>query len=137
MIRYVRYATHVGAYVYLVGGRFPGFTGRAGVYPVDVDVDPPVGQRRLRTAFRAPLAIPAMLVAAAIGGLLASIAPFGWVAVLACGKMPAGFARLGAYVLRYQAQLAAYALLLTDRYPDSGPEAAEPAVGGLPERVAV
>jgi hypothetical protein len=133
---YVRYATRVGAYLCLVGGPFPGFTGRAGTYPVDVEVAPPAPQRRLVTAFRAPLALPALLVAGSIGGLLAVVAVLGWFAALVRGRMPAGLAQLGAYVLRYHAQLSAYAfLLLTDRYPDSGPEPAGAAAGAQSETV--
>jgi hypothetical protein len=35
--------------------------------------------------------------------------------------MPAGLQRFGAFALRYNAQVAAYALLLTEAYPFSGP----------------
>jgi hypothetical protein len=38
---YVRYATHVYAYLTLAANPFPGFTGEAGSYPVDVEIDPP------------------------------------------------------------------------------------------------
>ena len=37
---YIRYATHLGAFLYLVGRRFPGFTGRAGSYGIDLEIDP-------------------------------------------------------------------------------------------------
>jgi hypothetical protein len=36
---YVRYATHVAAYVLLAANPYPGFRGRPG-YPVDVEIDP-------------------------------------------------------------------------------------------------
>ena len=47
--------------------------------------------------------------------------------------MPLGLRNLGAYILRYSAQLNGYAYLVTDRYPYSGPllhveEEPEPAV---------
>ena len=35
---YVRYATHVNAYVFLAARRYPGFRGRPG-YEVDVEID--------------------------------------------------------------------------------------------------
>ena len=40
---------------------------------------------------------------------------------LALGRMPEGLRNLGAYCLRYSAQTYAYAYLLTDSYPYSGP----------------
>ncbi len=43
---YVRYATHVYAYLSLAANPFPGFVGEAGSYPVDVEIDPPVPQSR-------------------------------------------------------------------------------------------
>src|SRR5439155_15409301 len=36
-VRYV--AVHVGAYLYLVGAKFPGFTGTEGSYGIDILVD--------------------------------------------------------------------------------------------------
>jgi len=49
---YLRYTTHVTAYVLLIGNPFPGFLGEPGSYPVDLEVAPPVPQRRLVTLFR-------------------------------------------------------------------------------------
>ena len=46
---------------------------------------------------------------------------------LAIGRMPRGLRNLGAYGLGYTAQAYAYVLLLTDRYPNSDPEAIGPA----------
>ena len=56
---------HVGAFLFLIGGPFPGFVGAAGSYPVDLEIDPPQPQRRLVTLFRFFLAIPALLLASA------------------------------------------------------------------------
>ena len=39
---WVRYSMHVMAFLFLVGGPFPGFVGAAGSYPVDLAIDPPV-----------------------------------------------------------------------------------------------
>ena len=54
---------------------------------------------------------------------------FGWFAALVLGRMPLGFRNLGAYVLRYSAQVNGYAYVLTDTYPYSGP----PALGQVSE----
>ena len=37
---YIRYATHVMAFLYVAGNPFPGFVGAAGSYPLDVRIDP-------------------------------------------------------------------------------------------------
>lgn len=118
---YLRYGVHVSAYVYLVGRRFPGFTGRAGSYDVDPEIDPPAPQNRWKTLFRFFLAVPALFVAGALGGVLLVVAFFGWWYALVTGRMPEGFRNLGASCLRYSTQTYAYFLLLTDRYPYASP----------------
>jgi hypothetical protein len=128
---YVRYAAHVSAFAYLVANPFPGFVGRAGSYPFEVDIAPRAAQSRWLTLFRAPLALPALIVSAALGSVLSVVAVLGWFASLATGRMPSGLGQAGAYAIRYSAQLNAYGLLLTDRYPDSGPAAARDAPADL------
>lgn len=138
---YVRYAIHVSAFLYVVGRRFPGFTGRAGSYGIDVEIDGPEKQRRLKTLLRLVLALPALLVASALGGVLFVVALLGWWVSLVRGGMPEGLRNLGASCLRYTAQTYAYFLLLTDRYPYGSPvlsgaaepwEAREPIPGATP-----
>ena len=118
---YVRYATHLGAYVYLVGRKFPGFTGREGSYGIDVAIAASQRQSRWKTAFRLVLAFPAFVVAGALGGVLLVVAFFTWWFALVTGRMPEGLRNLGASCLRYSAQTLAYLLLLTDRYPYASP----------------
>jgi len=118
---YVRYALHLVAFVYLIGRRFPGFTGREGSYGVDVVIDPPVRQKRLTILFRFFLAIPAFIVASALGGVAFLIALFAWWYALITARMPEGMRNLGVACLRYSAQTYAYAFLLTSRYPYGAP----------------
>jgi hypothetical protein len=120
---YLRYETHVFSYLTLVENPFPGFTGAAGSYPVDVRIDPPERQNRWKTGFRIILAIPAHLVTSGLGGALFVIAFLGWFASLVLGRMPRGLRALGAYALGYSAQTYGYLYLLTDTYPYSGPPA--------------
>ena len=124
---YVRYSSHVWAFVSLVGNPFPGFTGREGSYPVAIVVDPPLPQRRLVTLVRLILVLPALVLSTALWTLLIVVALFGWVAALAEGRMPSGLRALGAYVIRYGAQVTAYASIVTDRYPDATPTIRVPA----------
>ncbi|MGH3136116.1 MAG: DUF4389 domain-containing protein, partial [Gaiellaceae bacterium] len=71
---YVRYATHVAAYVLLAANPYPEFRGAPG-YPVDVEIDPPERQGRWAGFFRLILALPALLLAAALGGGFSSGSP--------------------------------------------------------------
>lgn len=132
---YVRYATHLEAFLYLVGRRFPGFTGRVGSYGIDLEIDPPTTQNRWKTLFRLFLAVPALVVAAALGGVAFVIAFLAWWYALVTRRMPEGMRNLGVACIRYSAQTYAYLLLVTDRYPygapvlrDVEPEADTPAV---------
>jgi hypothetical protein len=126
---YLRYQTHVLAFLTLVANPFPGFTGLAGSYPVDLEIEPPARQRRWKTLLRLLLVIPAHLLSAALWAPLSLVAVFGWFVGLFLGRMPNGLRALGAFVLRYWAQTYGYVYLLTDSYPYSGPtEYVEPEV---------
>jgi hypothetical protein len=116
---FLRYSTHVYAYVALTANPFPGFTG--GSYPVGPVFPPAERQPRLVTAFRFFLALPALLVNGAVGALIIVAALLGWFASLALGRMPTSLRNAQAYALRYSAQVSAYLFLVTDRYPYSGP----------------
>jgi hypothetical protein len=149
---YVRYATHLGAYMSLSANPYPGFTGEPD-YPVDVELPPRQPQRRWTIALRLFLALPALLLAATLGsgwggggggssqaddsyagwvfssgagGIAAVCAFFGWFAVLATGRMPLGLRNLASYGLGYTAQAYSYGLLLTERYPNASPDAIGP-----------
>lgn len=118
---YVRYMVHVYAFFFLVANPFPGFTGKAGSYPVDLVVPPPERQSRWVTLFRVVLAIPALLLGSALSYVLYAIAFLGWFAALVTGRMPSGLRNLGAAALRYHGQTWGYLGLLTSRYPHASP----------------
>lgn len=143
---YIRYSTHVFAYLFLVANPYPAFGGEAGVYPVDVHLpDAPARQARARVFFRLVLAIPSAVVSFGLSGssfgfqsttrnssssagaqstgISTAAAFLGWFASLATGRMPSGLRDVGAYALGYKAQLLAYLLLVTDRYPNADPTA--------------
>jgi hypothetical protein len=121
--RFVRYQTHVYAFVQLVGNPFPGFVGRHGTYPIDVELPGPDRQRRLVTGFRVFLAIPAFAIAGALNGIALLCAIYSWFGALIRGRVPRGLRNAGAFALRYNTQAFAYTALLTDRYPYTGPTA--------------
>ena len=141
---YLRYTTHVGAYLGLAANPYPGFTG-GDAYPIDLEIDGPAPQRRLVTLFRIVLAVPALLFAGAFFGMFSggswssdggtasaeasssnsgivwTVAFLAWFAILAIKRVPLGFRNLQAYGLRYGAQALAYVFVLTDRYPNLDP----------------
>jgi hypothetical protein len=121
LARYLRYAIHVYAFLYLIANPFPGFVGAVGSYPLEVRVAERQRQDRWKTAFRSILVIPAWALAAAYGTLVSLVALLGWFSSLARGRMPHGLRNAGALGLRYQAQTLGYLLLLTDSYPYGGP----------------
>jgi Domain of unknown function (DUF4389) len=119
--RFIRYSTHVYAFAFLVGNPFPGFVGKPGSYPIDLELPALQPQKRLITVFRLFLALPALLISGGLGGALFVAAFLGWFVGLFLGRMPAGLRDLGAYSLRYSAQVSSYLYLVTATYPDSGP----------------
>ena len=146
MCKYVRYLTHVNAYVGLVGNPYPGFVGEEGEYPIDVTLPGPAQQPRWKTFFRIFLAVPTLFLSSALGGggnirfssgrgksasysgggggaLGGVCSVLGWFASMARGEMPKGLRDAGAYSVGYTAQMMAYVLLITDRYPNADPTA--------------
>ena len=143
---YTRYAAQVSAYFHLTANPYPGFAPKAD-YPVRIEIDGPVTQRRWSVFFRIFLAIPALLLTGATGGGSSFPLPrkagaldlafstigaggvvsfLGWFASVARGRMPRGLRDLGTYGIGYSAQATAYLLLLTDRYPSADPRLAGP-----------
>jgi hypothetical protein len=124
---YIRYAFHVYAFGSLAANPFPGFTGKPGVYPLDLVLPEPGRQSRWKTFFRFWLALPALMVGGALSGVLAVAAILTWFTALFTARAPEGLRNLMAWCLRYIGQANAYFNLITDVYPHSSPlEGAEP-----------
>jgi Domain of unknown function (DUF4389) len=117
LVRYLRYTVYVYGYVYLLANPYPPFHGGERSYPIDLILEGPDPQRRLITAFRAVLAIPAFVLAWVLGQVLLVIAVISWFIAIAMGRIPRGMEQLGLYCLRYQTQTYAYLAVITDRYP--------------------
>jgi Domain of unknown function (DUF4389) len=133
---YLRYQLHVGAYVYLIGNPFPGFTGAVGSYPVELRVAERERQNRWTVLFRLLLALPALAIASVYVSLAYTIAFLGWFASLFTGRMPLGLRNAGALALRYMAQTNGYLFLVTGAYPYSGPCLATPPEAAAPHPAA-
>ena len=119
--RYVRYALHVSAFIYLVANPFPGFTGEPGTYPLDLVLPERTRQNRWKTGFRILLVIPGFAVSSALNSAVFVAAFLTWFVALIRGSAPWGLRNLAAYGLRYSAQVNAYLLLLTEAYPHASP----------------
>jgi hypothetical protein len=140
---YISYTTHLGAYLALVANPYPPFDGSSFPYPIELRLPEPQTQSRWRALLRFPLALPALLLAAALGGapsllymrprkkpsrsatfssgLLFGVFFLGWFVGVFQARMPRGLRDAGVYALGYRAQTLAYLLLVTDRYPNSDP----------------
>ena len=114
---FLRFTTHVRAYALLIADPYPGFTGREGSYPIDLEVAPPEDQSRLTVFFRVILAIPALLLTNILSNLSQLLAVFSWFIALVMGRVPEGLRNFAALALRFETQTYAYVLLLTQRYP--------------------
>jgi hypothetical protein len=114
---FLRYTTHVRAYLLLVADPYPSFTGRQGTYPIDLEVDPPEPQSRLTVLFRVILAIPALLLTNILSNLSQLLAVFSWFIALVMGRVPEGLRNFAALALRIETQTYAYLMVLTSRYP--------------------
>ncbi|TML55716.1 MAG: DUF4389 domain-containing protein [Actinobacteria bacterium] len=112
---YLRYSTHVRAYILLIADPYPSFTGKPG-YPIDLEVDPPEPQNRWTVFFRIILAIPALFVVNILSNLSQLLAVFSWFIALVIGRVPEGIRNFAALALRMETQTYAYVMLLTGRY---------------------
>jgi hypothetical protein len=119
---FVRYQFHIFAFFTVAANPFPGFTGKAGTYPLDLALpEEPQRQNRWKTLFRAFLIIPAAFVSWGLTIALYTASVFTWFVALFTGRAPWGLRNLMAYALRYLAQVNAYIYLLTDAYPHASP----------------
>jgi hypothetical protein len=113
---FLRFYTHVSAYMLLLSNPWPPFLGNVD-YPIDARVDPPARQNRWTVFFRFLLVIPAGLLSYVFRIVNNIVAFLGWFVCLFTGRMPQGMRDLSAWLFRYEIQTYGYAMLLTGRYP--------------------
>ncbi len=93
------------------------YQGAGGAAPIEVGFAGPVPQRRVTVLFRLILVIPQFIVLYALGIAAEIVAIIGWFGALFTGRLPQFAADFLSGVLRWQARVSAYSLLLTDLYP--------------------
>jgi len=128
-VGYLRWQTRFYAYLFLLTDVYPPFELADADYPVRLQAEP--GQlNRLAVLFRIILVIPAWIVATVLGQGLSFLVMFvSWLIVLIAGRMPRPLHEALAAVVRYQARVVGYFLMLTARYP--GGLFGDPAASGF------
>ena len=123
-VLYLRYSTRTYAYAAFLQEEYPPFTfdmtpSDPGDYPrVRVDLVPELENRnRLTVAFRLILAIPQLIVLAALGIAACVVVLIAFFAVLFTGQWPPGLRDFLIKVARWSIRVEAYLALLTDTYP--------------------
>jgi len=113
---YLRWRVRAMAYIALLRDEYPPFGD--GPYHVLMDI-PPVAEKRDRVsvAFRLVLAIPHIIAVAALSVAWGITTVIAWFAILLTGSYPRELYHFGVGVLRWNARVEAYLLLLNDEYP--------------------
>jgi hypothetical protein len=93
------------------------YQGPGGAAPVEAGFAGPAAQRRLTVLVRVILAIPQIVVLYLVGIAAWVVLAVAWFCALVIGRLPEFAADFLPGVLRWQARVAAYLLLLTDQYP--------------------
>lgn len=117
---YLRYQAQLTAWFGVLSGRWPD-PRRTRNHPFAVNAPESKPQHRLVTLLRAPLALPAVVLASVFSVILAGVAIGAWLVALALGRTTAGLQELGTFCLRYVLETQAYLLLLTPAYPRLAP----------------
>jgi hypothetical protein len=113
---FIRYTTHVNAYILLLANPFPGFA-NAHPYPIDAAIAAGEPQSRLTVLFRLLLAIPALILTYVFRLVINAIAFVSWFYCLFTGHMHEEMRNISAWLFKYEVQTYGYVFLLTGRYP--------------------
>jgi len=113
---YLRWRVRAIAYIALLRDEYPPFGDDE--YPAQLRLDPnPANRNRLTVAFRAILALPHIIVLWLLGFAWGFATLVAWVSILFTGRYPVPLYRFAVGMLRWNARLEAYLLLLHDQYP--------------------
>ena len=116
---FLRYATRVNAYSYLVVDEYPPFDGAEHPeYPVVAHVAPPPEKlSRLTTFFRGILFIPVYIVLYVFSIWIELVAIAIWFVAVFTGKTSPGLTEAVHFPMAYSVRAWAYGLLLADGFP--------------------
>ena len=119
---YVRYGLRVAAWTTLTVRRYPRVRGAS---PPVVDVGRG-RQARWTALFRAPLALPSLVLASVFAAVVVATAIGAWFVALVRGRTTEGLRELSAFCLRYQVEALAFLFLLTPHAPRLEPPSEGP-----------
>jgi hypothetical protein len=115
---YTRLLAQTTAYAALLCDRYPPFVGADPSYPVRMEFAGPLSSySRLKTFFRAILAIPIAILRYVLNLLLEVAAVAAWFVILITGGLPRGLFDVMVLANSYTARSDAYLFLLTETYP--------------------
>jgi hypothetical protein len=106
-------------------------------YPATVEVTTPERLANWRPLVQWLLAIPHLVIAAALGYVANAVAVVTWFIVLFTGRLPAGLANFQVMILRYRYRTGLYAGFLFDAYPPFEYPMVTTDPGGSPTAVTV
>ena len=118
LVRYVKLAINLSAYVYFLTDTFPPFEAEDAGYPVHMAIPPETKLNRWAVFFRVILVIPAWIVATVVGYGIGILAFFLWAITLVGGWLPLSAHGAISALIRYQTRLYAYYLMVVPIYPN-------------------
>ena len=95
-------------------------TTTAGTYPASFTFQPAEKVANWRAIVNPILAIPHLIIQAALGYASQAVAIISWFAILFTARHPDGLASLSTFYLRWRVRAVAYSALLRDEYPPFG-----------------
>ena len=114
---YLAYNARVSSYVALLYDQYPNFGSGWGMEPVAFGLDYRPDANRLTNALRLLWIIPALLIALVLGIAVAFVGLASWVVIVITGKHPRGMWEFILRVYRFNLNVSAYGLLMSDEYP--------------------
>ena len=114
----LRWNIRVQGYLYFLTDAYPPYSmGEEEAYPVRLAIPPPGELNRAAVLFRLLIAIPAGIVANVVGAGLGVVSIGSWFMLLVTGELPGPLFEAARTVVRYQARLYGYFVMLTPEYP--------------------
>lgn len=115
----LRWTMRVIGYAYLLTDKYPPFSlEEDAAYPIRMTAELETsGRNRLTTFFRYFLAIPHLIVVAALGYAVGVVVFIAWFAALFTGSVPEGLHNFVGGYLRWYTRTYGYLMLVTDKYP--------------------
>ena len=129
---YLRMATRVNSFLYLITDEFPSFGGGEDPeYPVRIGIAPPLDKySRAKAFFRLIVGIPVMILAYVMSLILSVLSFLAWFTIVFAAKFPDSFFEPARAANAYITRASAYFLLMTEDWPPFSLDGSEGAPAG-------